>query len=146
VVDPLDLIKGIDLESLHAKLLTGNLKEEEVARATKYQKSAFPSGIPECGADALRFTLLSYVTGGGDLNFDVKVMHAYRRFCNKIWQASKYVMGRLPTDFAPVASLDTSKLSLAEHWILHRMNCAVKGANDALEARNFSKFTQSIYR
>lgn len=146
MVDPLDVIKGIDLESLHAKLLTGNLKEEEVARATKYQKSAFPSGIPECGADALRFTLLSYVTGGGDLNFDIKVMHAYRRFCNKIWQASKYVMGRLPADFAPVASLDASKLSLAEHWILHRMNCAVKGANDALEARNFSKFTQSIYR
>lgn len=145
MIDPLDIINGSDLESLHAKLLVGNLKQEEVARATKYQKAAFPNGIPECGADALRFTLLSYVTGGGDLNFDIKVMHAYRRFCNKVWQASKYVMGRLPSDFAPAASLDTSNLSLSEQWILHRMNRAVRGANEALEARNFSKFTQSIY-
>jgi valyl-tRNA synthetase len=58
VVDPLDIINGIELEALHAKLLVGNLKEDEIARATKYQKTAFPSGIPECGADAMRFTLL----------------------------------------------------------------------------------------
>lgn len=73
-------------------------------------------------------------------------MHAYRRFCNKIWQATKYVMGRLPENFAPVSSLDTSKLSLSEKWILHRMNTAVKGVNDALEARNFSRCTQGIYQ
>ena len=66
VIDPLDIISGIDLETLHAKLLFGNLKDEEVARATKYQKTAFSTGIPECGADALRFTLLSYTTVGGD--------------------------------------------------------------------------------
>lgn len=64
VIDPLDIINGIDLEALHAKLYVGNLKEDEIAKATKYQKTAFPSGIPECGADALRFTLLSYTTGG----------------------------------------------------------------------------------
>jgi len=58
VVDPLDIINGIELQTLHDKLLVGNLKEDEIARATKYQKTAFPSGIPECGADALRFTLL----------------------------------------------------------------------------------------
>lgn len=146
VIDPLDVIGGIDLESLHAKLLVGNLKPDEVAKATKYQKTAFPGGIPECGADALRFTLLSYTTGGGDINFDIKVMHAYRRFCNKVWQASKYVMGRLPQDFVPVASLDTSKLSLPERWILHRMNCAVKAVNNALETRSFSRSTQNIYQ
>jgi valyl-tRNA synthetase len=63
VVDPLDIINGIELEALHQKLLVGNLKEDEIARAIKYQKTAFPQGIPECGADALRFTLLckSYV-------------------------------------------------------------------------------------
>lgn len=72
VIDPLDIINGIELEALHAKLLTGNLKEDEVERATKYQKTAFPGGIPECGADALRFTLLSYTTGGGDISFDIK--------------------------------------------------------------------------
>lgn len=146
VIDPLDIIRGIGLDSLHAKLQVGNLQESEIVRATKYQKSAFPTGIPECGADALRFTLLSYTTGGGDINFDIKVMHAYRRFCNKIWQASKYVMGRLPTDFVPSNTLDTTKLSLSERWILHRMNSAIKGVNEALAARQFSQSTKVIYQ
>ncbi|KAI3334888.1 tRNA synthetases class I-domain-containing protein [Ustulina deusta] len=146
VIDPLDIINGIDLGSLHAKLLTGNLKETEIARATKYQKTAFPSGIPECGADALRFTLLSYTTGGGDINFDIKVMAAYRRFCNKIWQASKYVMGRLPENFKPANHLDVANLSTPEKWIIHRMNSAVRDLNQALEAREFSKATQVAHR
>ncbi|KAI0490756.1 tRNA synthetases class I-domain-containing protein [Xylaria cf. heliscus] len=146
VIDPLDIIHGIDLESLHAKLRTGNLKETEIARAAKYQKTAFPSGIPECGADALRFTLLSYTTGGGDINFDIKVMAAYRRFCNKIWQASKYIMGRLPENFKPVANLDVANLSTPEKWILHCMNSAVRDLNGALEAREFSKATQIAHR
>jgi valyl-tRNA synthetase len=146
VIDPLDIISGIELEALHAKLLTGNLKEDEVERATKYQKTAFPNGIPECGADALRFTLLSYTTGGGDINFDIKVMHAYRRFCNKVWQASKYVLGKLGQDFSPPDKINTEKLSVPERWILHRMNAAVKGVNDALEARQFSTATKVAYQ
>lgn len=146
VIDPLDIINGIELEALHAKLLTGNLKEDEVERATKYQKTAFPGGIPECGADALRFTLLSYTTGGGDINFDIKVMHAYRRFCNKVWQASKYVLGKLPENFVPASELNTAALSVPERWILHRMNAAVKGINDALEARQFSTSTKLAYQ
>lgn len=73
-------------------------------------------------------------------------MHAYRRFCNKIWQASKYVLGNLPQDFTPVAKLDTSKLSVPEKWILHRMNVAVKGMNDALSAREFSRASQYAYQ
>ena len=64
MIDPLDIIRGIELEDLHAKLLVGNLQEDEIAKATKYQKTAFPGGIPECGADALRYTLVSYSTGG----------------------------------------------------------------------------------
>ncbi|KAI1180924.1 tRNA synthetases class I-domain-containing protein [Nemania sp. FL0916] len=146
VIDPLDIINGIELDALHAKLHTGNLKETEVTRAMKFQKTAFPQGIPECGADALRFTLLSYTTGGGDISFDIKVMAGYRRFCNKIWQASKYVMGRLPEDFKPVARLDVKNLSTPEKWILHRMNTAVKDMNDVLAAREFSKATQVAYK
>ncbi|KAK3371896.1 mitochondrial valyl-tRNA synthetase [Podospora didyma] len=145
VVDPLDIISGIELEALHAKLLVGNLKADEIKKATKYQQTAFSGGIPECGADALRFTLLSYTTGGGDINFDIKVMHAYRRFCNKVWQASKYVLGKLPENFVPAAQLDTAALSVPEKWILHRMNSAVKGVNEALEAREFSKSTSRAY-
>jgi valyl-tRNA synthetase len=64
VVDPIDVMEGIPLQTLHDKLLLGNLADKEVAAATKYQKKAFPKGIPECGADALRFALVSYTTGG----------------------------------------------------------------------------------
>lgn len=142
VIDPLDIINGIKLDDLHAKLLTGNLQDHEVARATKYQTLAFLNGIPQCGADALRFTLASYPTGGLDINFDIKVMHSYRRFCNKIWQASKYVLLKLPADFRRAKELDVSKLTLPERWILHRMNVAVKEINEALEAREFSRSTQ----
>jgi len=142
VIDPLDIINGIELETLHAKLATGNLQEDEIAKATKYQKTAFPSGIPECGADAMRYTLASYTTGGGDIAFDIKVMHAYRRFCNKIWQASKFVLLKLPKDFRRAEELNLSKLTLPERWILHRMNVAAKETNEALGAREFSKSTQ----
>ena len=73
-------------------------------------------------------------------------MHGYRRFCNKIWQASKYVLLKLPADFKRAETLDLSKLSQPEKWILHRMNYAVKEVNRALEAREFSKSTQVAYQ
>ncbi|KAF2278581.1 valyl-tRNA synthetase [Westerdykella ornata] len=146
VIDPLDIIYGKDLEGLHATLLTGNLAPDEVEKAKKYQKTAFPKGIPECGADAMRFTLASYTTGGGDINFDIQVMHAYRRFCNKIWQASKYVLGRLPKDFVPQTKADLSNATLSEKWILHRLNAAVTGVNQALKDREFSRSTQFAYQ
>lgn len=64
VIDPLDVISGITLDQLHEKLKVGNLDPKELTRATKYQKTAFPDGIPECGTDALRFSLAAYSTGG----------------------------------------------------------------------------------
>jgi len=147
VIDPVDVMEGITLDDLHAKLLTGNLDPKEVQNATKYQKTSFPQGIPECGADALRFSLVQYTTGGGDIAFDVKVMQGYRRFCNKIYQATKYVLGNLPENFVPQAKGGvTGKESLSEKWILHKMNQAAKEVNDALAAREFSKSTTTVYQ
>ncbi|KAK7907877.1 tRNA synthetases class I-domain-containing protein [Apiospora marii] len=147
VVDPLDVIAGIPLEELHSKLLVGNLDPKEVEKATKYQKTAFPEGIPQCGTDALRFCMANYVTpGGGDIAFDIKVMHGFRRFCNKIYQATKYVLGKLDKDFVPNKTGKlTGKESLAEKWILHKMNACTKEINDAIPAREFSKATGAIY-
>jgi valyl-tRNA synthetase len=164
VVDPIDVMEGIELQTLHSKLLEGNLDQKEVATATKYQKKAFPKGIPECGVDALRFSLVSYTTGGkshlflfhenceltvlgGDIAFDVLVIHGYRRFCNKIYQATKFVLGKLGDDFKPQAvPTKTGHESLSERWILHKFNTAVKEANDALEAREFSTSASVIYQ
>ncbi|TPX15406.1 uncharacterized protein E0L32_004386 [Thyridium curvatum] len=148
VIDPLDVIAGIKLEDLHEKLLQGNLHPSEVEKAKKYQKTAFPSGIPECGSDALRYCMASYVTGGGDINFDIKVMHAYRRFCNKIWQATKYVLGNLANypDFVPRKTRTLGgKESLPELWILHKMNAAARDVNRAIAEREFQKSTLAVY-
>ncbi|KAK5990349.1 Valyl-tRNA synthetase [Cladobotryum mycophilum] len=133
VVDPLDVISGIKLE-------------DEVQKATKYQKAAFPDGIPQCGADALRFTTINATTGGGDINLEVKIIHGYRRFCNKIFQATKYVLGSLPKDFVPLKDGAVAGKILAERWILHKMNQAAKEINIALEEREFSKSTIIVYR
>lgn len=148
VVDPVDVVRGIELQALHDKLLAGNLAASEVKRATAYQKTAFPSGIPECGADALRFSLIAYATGGNDTNFDGKVFQLYRRFCNKIWNACKYVLGKLETveDFVPAKERALSgHESLSELWILKKMNYAAKAVTEALEQRNFMKSANLVY-
>ncbi|KAI5861848.1 tRNA synthetases class I-domain-containing protein [Durotheca rogersii] len=147
VIDPLDVIKGIPLEALHEKLTQGNLHPSEVEKATKYQKTAFPDGIPQCGADALRFCMVNYTTGGGDINFDIKVMHGYRKFCNKIYQATKYVLGKIDEGFVPQKTGKlTGKESLAEKWILHKMNIAAKEINESLAEREFMKSTATVYQ
>ena len=146
VIDPVDIMEGITLDALNQKLLMGNLDPKELKTATKYQKDSFPQGIPECGADALRFSLIAYTTGGGDIAFDIKVIHAYRRFANKIYQATKYVLGKLDADFTPHASrAKTGKESLSERWILHKFNQATQSLNHTLEQREFSHATQIVY-
>lgn len=147
VVDPIDIIDGIELEELHKKLLGGNLDAKEVQRAKDYQKSAFPKGITECGTDALRFSLVNYTTGGGDIAFDIKVIEAYRRFCNKIYQATNFALGRLGDDFVPDATPSTNKpSSLAEKWILHRLNATATEVNASIEAREFNTSAGALYQ
>ena len=145
VIDPLDIISGIQLEQLHAKLLTGNLDPKELARAEDYQKTAFPKGIGECGTDALRFSLVNYTTGGGDIKFDIRVIEKDRRFCNKIYQATQFALRRLGDGFKPADSATASKpLSLVEIWILHQMNLTAKAVNEAIDGRQFAESTQAL--
>lgn len=146
VIDPVDIMDGITLEKLHEQLRTGNLDPKELKTAEKYQKTSFPQGIPECGADALRMALIGYTTGGGDIAFDVAVIHGYRRFCNKIYQATKYVLGRLG-DLTPRAKIAKSgKETLPERWILHKLTISAKKINQHLEQREFSLATQVAYK
>jgi len=147
VIDPLDVVSGVPLQALHDKLYTGNLHPNEIEKATKYQKTAFPDGIPQCGTDALRFALVGYTTGGGDIAFDIKVIHGYRKFCNKIYQATKYVLGSLPSDYVPhTTGARTGKESLAEKWILHKLTHAAKGINKALADRESAHSTTIVYQ
>lgn len=147
VIDPIDIVDGISLDDLHQKLLNGNLAKSEVKKAEKYQKKAFPQGIPEMGADALRFSLLNTQSSNSYITIDMETMHRYRRFCNKIYQATKYVLGKLGNDFVPrESSALTGKESLPERWILTKMNIAAKQINQALEERDFPRSAQIIYQ
>lgn len=111
VIDPIDVINGCSLEALHAILEQGNLDAKEVEKAKQGfilfysgQKRDFPSGIPQCGADALRFTLLTYTSTGRDINLDVLRIEGYRKFCNKLWNAVKFALLKLDS-FTPSTSV-----------------------------------------
>jgi valyl-tRNA synthetase len=150
VIDPLDVIHGIDLEGLHNQLLSSNLDPREVERAKQGQKQDYPNGIPECGTDALRFALCSYTSQGRDINLDVLRVQGYRFFCNKLWNASKFAMLNLGPEFKPAAKLDAAvanqdRANLLNRWILSRVSYAVQQCNSGFEEFDFSKATTACY-
>lgn len=146
VIDPLDVISGISLEALFEKLKLGNLDPNEFERASAGQKQSYPNGIPECGTDAMRFALCAYTTGGRDINLDILRVEGYRKFCNKIYQATKFVLGRLGDDYEPPATSALSgKESLVEKWILHQLTIASRDTCAHLDKREFSEATSSVY-
>jgi valyl-tRNA synthetase len=121
VVDPLDVIQGLPLEKLHEKLYEGNLDAQEIEKAKLGQKKDFPKGVPQCGTDALRFALCAYSGGGNarfflffldyllgaitdevpgrDINLEILRVEGYRKFCNKIFNATKFAMLKLDETF-----------------------------------------------
>ncbi|CAO1628273.1 unnamed protein product [Sympodiomycopsis kandeliae] len=146
VVDPLDVITGISLDGLHKKLLEGNLGDAEIQRAATGQKKDYPKGIPQCGTDALRFALCAYTSAGRDVNLDIMRVEGYRKFCNKLWNATRFALAKLQGGFQPPAeSQPTGEESLVEKWILHRLNVAAQEVNAGLEQRNFMNATSAAY-
>ncbi|KAJ2943152.1 hypothetical protein O0L34_g18861 [Tuta absoluta] len=150
VIDPVDVIKGISMEDLREKSenmhKTGALSKEELKKALAYHKSNFSntSGIPECGVDALRFTLLSQDVKSHFVNFDVSMCHANKLFCNKIWQSVKYTQGvcsRLPLC---IDDISRSDLTLFDQWILSRLADMVGKVNQYLDNYDFHLATKCI--
>ncbi|KAJ7771844.1 tRNA synthetases class I-domain-containing protein [Mycena metata] len=146
VIDPIDVMTGISLESLHAKLSEGNLDQKEIQRAMEGQKKSFPQGIPQCGTDALRFALCAYSGGGRDINLEILRVEGYRKFCNKLFNATKFAVLKLDASFVPQANPEaTGNETLVEQWILHKLNIAVREVNTQLGERNFMLATTSAY-
>lgn len=102
VIDPVDVIQGLSLEKLHEKLYEGNLEEKEITKAKAGQKKDFPKGIPQCGTDALRFALCAYTSTNRDINLEILRVEGYRKFCNKIFNATKFAMLKLDENFVPI--------------------------------------------
>ncbi|KFF48845.1 valyl-tRNA synthetase [Gammaproteobacteria bacterium MFB021] len=144
VLDPIDLIDGIDLETLVTKR-TGNMMQPQKARAIeKATRAEFPEGIEAHGTDALRYTFLSLATTGRDIKFDMGRLDGYRNFCNKLWNASRYVLmnaegADVGLDDAPVA------LSLADRWIVSRLQQTAAQVTRALEEYRFDHASQALY-
>lgn len=142
VIDPLDVISGVTLEDLHSKLEGSNLDEKEFERAKLGQKKLFPTGIPECGTDALRFKLCEYCTGASDIHLRIDQLVGDRLLCNKIWQACKFVFMTLGDDFRFSYSLiDVDQRSSEDEDILRKLLYAVSESNEGFAAYNFRRAT-----
>mmetsp|Transcript_21894 Transcript_21894/g.70740 ORF Transcript_21894/g.70740 Transcript_21894/m.70740 type:complete len:1233 (+) Transcript_21894:79-3777(+) len=145
VIDPLQVIEGISLEDLHETLHAGNLEEKEIERAKKGQKADYPTGIPECGTDALRFALAAYTAQGRDVNLDILRVVGYRHWCNKLWNAIRFAMINLGPGFVPDREVNFAALPLQCRWILTRLSAACATANAELERYGLSPATTAIY-
>uniref|UniRef100_A0A8D1XNI4 Valine--tRNA ligase, mitochondrial n=1 Tax=Sus scrofa TaxID=9823 RepID=A0A8D1XNI4_PIG len=127
VLDPRDIINGVELQVLQEKLRDGNLDPAELAIAAAAQKKDFPHGIPECGTDALRFTLCSHGVLGGDLHLSVSEVLSFRHFCNKIWNALRFILNALGEKFIPQPLEELCPTSPMDAWIL---SCLARTAQE----------------
>jgi len=150
VIDPLEVIDGCTLGTLIERLESGNLPLKEIERAKKNINESFPDGIPECGSDALRFGLLAYCAQGRDINLDVKVVVAYRKFCNKLWNATRFALKYIE-DFQPTATLlddlmTSGKMCIRDKWMISRLMKGVQAVNDHFDAYKFGDAQQASYQ
>ncbi|KAG7395796.1 hypothetical protein PHYBOEH_003163 [Phytophthora boehmeriae] len=149
VIDPLHVINGISLDQLLTDLQSGNVGQRELKKAEKELKKEFPKGIPTCGADALRFTLASYLQQGRQINMDVQRVVSYRHFCNKVWNAVRYALPLLETtEKANAAELSQLRkdMSLADRWIMSRLAAVVADVNSGIAANQLAASVASIQR
>ncbi|XP_026724940.1 valine--tRNA ligase [Trichoplusia ni] len=146
VIDPVDVVKGVTLEQLHAQLADSNLDPKEIEKAKQGQKQDYPNGIPECGTDALRFALCA-MTQGRDLNLDILRVQGYRFFCNKLWNATKFALMYFPKDtvYEPHTPSSVSDLSAMDRWMLSRLALAVNKVNAGFAAYDFPSATTHCY-
>ena len=144
VLDPLDMIDGIELDKLLEKRC-GNMMQPQLAeKIAKATRATFPEGIGAHGTDALRFTLFSLASTGRDINWDMRRLEGYRNFCNKIWNAARYVLMNTEEQDCGVNG-EAFELSLADRWIISRLQQTEQTVADAMAAYRLDHASQAIY-
>jgi len=144
VIDPLDLINGIDIESLVAKRTSGMMQPRLAEKVEKNTRETYPEGIQAYGTDALRFTLCSLASGGRDIKFDLNRLEGYRNFCNKIWNATRYVLMNTEDQDCGQNGAEV-ELSLADKWIISRLQRTEEAVNRAFDTHRFDLASQALY-
>ncbi len=142
VLDPLDIIDGIDLETLVKKRTSGLMQPQLAPKIEKQTREEFPEGIKPYGCDALRFTFASLASTGRDIKFDMNRLEGYRNFCNKVFNASRFVFMNTE-DFSPLANWQPE--SVAEKWIVSRLQERAETVSDHLENYRLDLAAQSVY-
>ncbi len=145
VLDPIDLIDGIDLESLVTKRTSGMMQPQMAEKIAKATRKEFAEGLNAYGTDALRFTFLSLASTGRDIKFDVGRIEGFRNFCNKIWNASRYVLMNCEEQNCAQDGSTDYELSVADRWIISRLQEAEKAVADAIAQYRFDMATQAVY-
>ncbi|AEF53381.1 valine--tRNA ligase [Marinomonas posidonica] len=144
VIDPLDLINGIDIDALVAKRTYGMMQPRLAEKVEKNTRETYPEGIQAYGTDALRFTLCSLASGGRDIKFDLNRLEGYRNFCNKIWNATRYVLMNTEEQDCGQNGAEV-ELSLADKWIISRLQHAEEAVNRAFETHRYDLAAQALY-
>jgi valyl-tRNA synthetase len=144
VLDPIDLIDGIELEALVTKRTTGMMQPQLARRIEKMTRQDFPDGIAHYGTDALRFTYYSLASTGRDIKFDIGRIEGFRNFCNKIWNASRYVL--MNCEEHPCGSGDEPwELGLADRWIISRLQQTEADVAKNIDNYRFDLASQAVY-
>ena len=144
ILDPIDLIDGISLEALTSKRTADLMQPQLKQKIERHTRESFPNGIAGFGTDALRFTFYSLASTGRDIKFDLGRTEGFRNFCNKIWNAARYVL--MNSEEKQLAnSLDSKNLSISDRWIISRFERAIKQVDLAMESYRFDLASQQLY-
>ncbi|HXV41037.1 MAG TPA: valine--tRNA ligase [Steroidobacteraceae bacterium] len=141
VIDPLDIVDGIGLEELVAKRTTGLMQPQLAPAIERATRKQFPQGIPAYGTDALRFTFAALATQSRDLRFDLGRVEGYRNFCNKLWNAARFVLMSTEQDEGP----GPERLSQYDRWICSRLQAAIAGVRRGFADYRFDLAAQAAY-
>ncbi|MGH8657482.1 MAG: valine--tRNA ligase [Gammaproteobacteria bacterium] len=141
ILDPIDLIDGIEVDRLVEKRTTGLMRPSDAPKIEQATRRQFPQGIPSYGTDALRFAFASLATQGRDIRFDLGRIEGHRNFCNKLWNAARYVLMATQNSIGQ----STAELGIAERWILSRFEQAKEAVIEAITTYRFDLAVQALH-